>query len=422
MGKILKNAVAASILCIPAWIILASLSQQTGATLWVHLSEPNVKVFVGDREFRAESTTVGPLEIAPGEHTLRVARGRETIYSHPIVLESGATRNVWAVWKPRAATAPHGGSLSVEGEHRFEGHRGVVRALVFSGNGHYLVSAGEDATVRVWDTTTRREVRTLEGHFSKVIGVAALGDGEKVVTVGDDATIRIWDVGSGHELRKIETGASWATRCAAISGDGRFAAFGADGCLVFVWDLEANVQVQRHEIGPCSAGGLAFSSDGRSLLVGLIGDPFTPHDVEVFDVPSGRVLTRFKGHEEAVWSVAFLPDGRRAVSTASDRTMRLWDVATGRELRRFDDHPGVVLCVAVSPDGRRALTGTGHAWSEGWRPAGTYGLQLWDLETGLGIGRFETTEPIRSLAFSPDGRRALAAGDDQIIHSWILPL
>jgi WD40 repeat protein len=30
-------------------------------------------------------------------------------------------------------------------------------------------------------------------------------------------------------------------------------------------------------------------------------------------------------------AVAFMPDGKRAVSSSVDRTVRLWDIETGRE-------------------------------------------------------------------------------------------
>ena len=196
---------------------------------------------------------------------------------------------------------------------------------------------------------------------------------------------------------------------------------GCQGGLVIFYDLTRGIVERQHSVNPATPGSLAFSAGGETLLVGLIGDPRTPHDVQVLNVATGRVLTKFHGHDDPVWSVAFLPDGRRALSAGTDRTLRVWDIATGRELKRFDDHPGAILCLAVSPDGRLAIAGTGHAWSGRWTSAGSYGVEVWDLEAGVGLGRFETTEPIRTVILSPDGRRAFAAGDDRVIHAWNLP-
>jgi WD40 repeat protein len=54
-----------------------------------------------------------------------------------------------------------------------------------------------------------------------------------------------------------------------------------------------------------------------------------------------------------------------------DQTLKLWDVATGKELRTFTGHSKQVLSVAFSPDGRTALSSSYDAT-----------LKLWDL-TGL---------------------------------------
>jgi WD40 repeat protein len=48
------------------------------------------------------------------------------------------------------------------------------------------------------------------------------------------------------------------------------------------------------------------------------------------------------------------PDGRRAVSTSGDQTVRLWDLESYQTLRIFQGHKGLVQTVEVAPDGLTA--------------------------------------------------------------------
>jgi WD40 repeat protein len=73
-----------------------------------------------------------------------------------------------------------------------------------------------------------------------------------------------------------------------------------------------------------------------------------------------------------VYSVAFSPDGARALSGENDKTLKLWDVVNGRELRTFTGHTHSVVSVAFSPDGTHALSGS---WDRT--------LKLWDLSPWL---------------------------------------
>ena len=54
-------------------------------------------------------------------------------------------------------------------------------------------------------------------------------------------------------------------------------------------------------------------------------------------------------------AVAVTPDGARAVSASSDRTLKVWDLATGADLDTLEGHTGPVTTVALTRDGTRAV-------------------------------------------------------------------
>ena len=67
-------------------------------------------------------------------------------------------------------------------------------------------------------------------------------------------------------------------------------------------------------------------------------------------------LRTLKGHTDSVRAVAVTPDGRRAVSASSDRTLRLWDLESGKEIAAFTGESEIESC-AVAPDGRTIIAG-----------------------------------------------------------------
>lgn len=150
---------------------------------------------------------------------------------------------------------------------------------------------------------------------------------------------------------------------------------------------------------------VAYSPDGSRAISGSADS-----SLRLWDLTAEECMRVFEGHSGWVNSVAFSPDGYFAISGSDDKSLRLWDLVTGECVRTFEGHSKVVVSVAFSPDGSRAISGSDDTY-----------LLLWDVKTGECICQLKGhTKMVNSVIFSPDGTRAMSASSDATLRLWDL--
>ncbi|MGC6565425.1 MAG: WD40 repeat domain-containing protein, partial [Akkermansiaceae bacterium] len=99
-----------------------------------------------------------------------------------------------------------------------------------------------------------------------------------------------------------------------------------------------------------------LSFDGNLLAC---TDGFMDHenDITLWDTETGNKVVTLQGHKQAIWSLAFSPDGKTLASTDGS-TIRFWNLATQSELLTIRIRGAALFDLMFSPDSRKLVTGS----------------------------------------------------------------
>jgi WD40 repeat protein/TPR repeat protein len=273
--------------------------------------------------------------------------------------------------------------------------------VAYSPDGRYIVTASDDATARIWDTSSGREVLRLIGHTNPVDSAAFSHDGRRVVTASTDDTARIWDAVAGTQLELLR-GHAFRLVSAAFSPDGKCVVTASEDGTARLWRSDPTPAVMQLEGHTDWVTRAVYSPDGARILTA--SDDKT---ARVWDATTGRETLRLVGHTDKVFDAQFSADGRRIVTASNDGSARIWDAASGRELGRLVGHSSWVNSAVFSHDGLRVLTSSDDKT-----------VRIWDTATLRQLARLEHSGPLNTAAFSPDDRRVLTASGDGTARIW----
>jgi WD40 repeat protein len=102
-----------------------------------------------------------------------------------------------------------------------------------------LASGSVDQTIKLWEVSSGRLIRSLEGHSGHVYSVAFSPDGKMLASGDLDQTIKLWEVSSGRLIRSLE-GHSGPVHSVAFSPDGKMLASGGSDQAIKLWEVSSS--------------------------------------------------------------------------------------------------------------------------------------------------------------------------------------
>lgn len=166
-------------------------------------------------------------------------------------------------------------------EHTKSAAKAVTALRFFPNSGHLFLSAGADATVKIWDFYHERELlRTYSGHSKAVSDICFNTDGTQFLTASYDRMMKLWDTETGKCLNRFTTGKT-------------------PHVIKFNPDPEHS----------------------NEFLAGMSDKKIVQFDIRK---PS-ETIQEYDHHLAAINTIVFVDNNRRFMTTSDDKSLRAWD-------------------------------------------------------------------------------------------------
>jgi WD40 repeat protein len=238
---------------------------------------------------------------------------------------SGDGGRVWSVASDGTLVlTPIGGGAAAATLHLDLG-AAATRAAAFSSDGSTLLTGGEFGEVRVFDTASGTLKHVLRGHRTELQSIAVRPGSPIAATASAESDLRIWNTSTSREITSVDGDLSLFA-LAFSPRDGTLATGGVDRRLTL---RDARTFAAVGELAlppPRMVASLAWSPDGRLIAIGDIDDKtLSRGSLEIVNATTRVVIARLDTGDAPVSSLAFVGSDPTIVAVIG-RELRAWTI------------------------------------------------------------------------------------------------
>ncbi|KAG1817665.1 WD40-repeat-containing domain protein [Suillus subaureus] len=221
------------------------------------------------------------------------------------------------------------------------------------------------STTKTKEALVTTPQQKFEGHTDHVWRVIHLPGGQRIITCSWDGSLRVWNLKSGKQIGEDWRDGENEVVSMALSPDGKKVVSGSDNGVVRLWDMDTCKIIAKWTGHTDKVWSVCWSQDGRRVKT-LISGSFD-HSIRTWNTTKWEQIAVLDEHTDPVIAIAISQNNRILTSASSDKTARLWNLDNGQPINCSSlQHAGPVYCVSFSADGKRLATGCCNTKAYTW--------------------------------------------------------
>jgi WD40 repeat protein len=134
-------------------------------------------------------------------------------------------------------------------------------------------------------------------------------------------------------------------------------------------------------------------------------------ELSIYDFTTESVTATFQAHEKPIFDIFSVPEKQEYLTASEDGTVGIWSTLDNALLYRIRVSTDTVRSIAISPDGRHAAFGCKDQF-----------IRIYDLNDYQLLHELEAhTLPVTSVQYSPDNKYLISGGRDAQLNFWSVP-